>query len=80
MPPLLARGVARNRSSSTLPKISLSLLSQGAGYVNLGAMRVTVVEAGISLSRFQGSLFASGKKWLEQICLSFWVNLCSYDS
>ena len=77
MPPLLARGVARNQSSSTLPKISLSLLSQGASYVNLGAMRVTVVEAGISLSRFQGSLFESGKKWFEQICLSFWVNLCS---
>ena len=45
--------------------------------MDLGAMLVIVVEAGISLFWFQGSLFESGKNGLGRICLSIWVNLCS---
>ena len=44
---------------------------------DLGAAHVTVVEAGLSLSEFQGGLPEGGKNRAWMNLFSIWVNLCS---
>jgi len=53
------------------------MVEAAARIEDLGAAHVPVVEAGLSLSEFQGGLLEGGKKRAWTNLFSIWLNLCS---